>query len=149
MKLNRCPICRCNVDIFALAEDEASSQLLAKLAPLDTLSGAALTGYLTLFSPAKTALTSSKALRLVCEVEALAQGNWPRIALAMASTVDTMRAKQQRGEEVSVFNSHVYLKKVLKQIPEGDTLPVIAPLGGMPQPKSAVGQALATLEAMK
>ncbi len=131
MKLNRCPICRCNIDIFALAKDEATSQLLAKLAKIDTLSGTSLMDYLTLFAPAKTALTANKALRLVTEVEALSGGDWGRLAVAMATTVDIQRAKQQRGETVKPFTTHNYLKKVFEQMPnEEPQRTALAPLGG-------------------
>lgn len=161
MKLNRCPICRCNIDIFALAKDGATSQLLGKLAKLDTLTGCALMDYLSLFTPEKTAMTSDKALRLVTEIEAKADGDWARMALAMATTVDIQRAKQQRGECVKPFNSHGYLDKVFAQTPTSNAQPkAVAPVGGqattLPQaqkaqqrPASATGSALAELEAMK
>ncbi len=157
MRLNRCHICHSNLNVFALAEDEASAKLLGKLSTFDTLTGNALMGYLTLFAPAKTALTSSKSLRIVNEVEALADGDWARAAVAMATTVESIRSQRQQGKETSVFNSHTYLKKVLAQTEAQPLAPVVAPLGGQTpslpaqvgQPQSAVGKALAMMEAMK
>lgn len=152
MRFNRCPICHCCIDIVALAKDEASSQLLAKLSRLDTLAGNALLDYMMLFTPPKSALATDRALRLVEEVEALADGDWTRLAAAMVVTVDNMRTKAKRGESVKQFKSHAYLKTVLDETQSGEQLLPSMNSAEIPPnhaAKSKTRNALEALEALK
>ncbi|PID65959.1 MAG: hypothetical protein CR977_00120 [Gammaproteobacteria bacterium] len=147
MRLNRCPICHSPVDIFALAKDDATSKLLGKLAGLDTLTGNALLDYLGLFTPAKTALATDRALRLIEEIECLAGGDWLRVAAAMVATVDNMRQQTQSGKPVKQFKSHAYLQKVFEQTQPGEALmPTVPASAGK---KSKTRGAIETLEALK
>ncbi len=149
MKLNRCPICHSPVDIFALAKDEATSKLLGKLAGLDTLTGNALLDYLGLFTPAKTALATDRALRLIEEIECLAAGDWLRVAAAMVATVDNMRQQTQSGKPVKQFKSHAYLQKVFEQTQSGEALIPALSVSASAGKKSKTRGAIETLEELK
>ncbi len=121
MKLNRCPICHSHLDILALAKDEVTSELLGKLAKLDTLSGTSLMSYLSLFSPAKSSLSADRALRLINEVETLGSGDWQRLAKAMATTVYNIQNKRRdeyaNNKAIKPMKNHNYLKQVFDDIP--------------------------------
>lgn len=84
MKFNRCPICHSCFDVMALAQDEATQQVLARLAKFDTLTGVALLGYLGLFCPAKSQLSAGRTLTLLNELEQIAGDNWHRLAVALS-----------------------------------------------------------------
>lgn len=113
MKLTRCPVCHEHISLTCLVQDEAGRELLAMLAKLDTLSGAALVTYLALFRSSKRDLANDRALRLARELEELANGDWVRLAVAMSATVERMREKGN----AKPFANHNYLKKVFEEVP--------------------------------
>ncbi len=130
MKLNRCPICHSLFDVMALAQDEATQEVMVRLAKLDTLTGTALLSYLSLFCPAKSQLSADRSLTLMNELEALENGNWQRLGLAMATVSTVMQDKKRGGKPVSQFKNHNYLKKVLAEM---DTQPPVALPSALPQ----------------
>lgn len=156
MKLNRCPVCHSLFDVMTLAQDEATRELLSKLATFDTLTGAALLGYLSLFCPPKSQLTAAKSLSLINEIDALANGDWSAMAVAMDATVQTMWAKKHKNETVGQFKNHNYLMKVFADV-DTTAIASVAPVGGMPsavprsdnKPKSKTRGAIEALEALK
>lgn len=113
MQLARCPTCHARINLDSLCQDEAGRELLAILVGLDTLQGSALVSYLGLFRPATRDLANDRALRLARE--ALALGDMPALAQAMAETVQAMRAKQDEGS-FKPLTSHRYLQRVLESI---------------------------------
>ncbi|MGY0399465.1 MAG: hypothetical protein ACWIPH_05930 [Ostreibacterium sp.] len=116
MKLNRCPICRSDIDLQALVQSEAGKELLGKMATLDTLTGNALLSYMSLFRPMRGSLSHDRALRLVTELEIIANGDWIRLAVAMQATVENMHIKAQQGQVIKPFKNHHYLEKVLEDV---------------------------------
>lgn len=156
MKLNRCPVCHSLFDVMTLAQDEATRELLSKLATFDTLTGTAMLGYLSLFCPPKSQLTAAKSLSLINEIDTLANGNWLAMAAAMEATTQTMWAKKRGGETVGQFKNHNYLMKVFADvdttaianaIPTGATLSVAPRLDN--KHKSKTRGAIEALEALK
>lgn len=107
MQLNRCPVCHTRISLDALAQDEAGRELLGLLAKLDTDTGTALVGYLSLFRSKSRDLANDRAFRLAKETLALTDA-LPALAEAMRITVDQIRAKG--GDALS---NHNYLRKVL------------------------------------
>ncbi len=162
MKLNRCPICHSLFDVMTLAQDEATQEIMVKLAKLDTQAGTALLSYLSLFCPPKSQLSADRSLTLINELETLENGNWQRLGLAMATVSAVMQDKKREGKPVSQFKNHNYLKKVLAEM---DTQPPallpttvggVAPTGLDKQPQglpkhqpSQMEQGISALQAMK
>ncbi|MBS9780904.1 MAG: hypothetical protein KGV56_00240 [Gammaproteobacteria bacterium] len=132
MKLNRCPICHSLFDVMTLAQDEATQELLVRLAKFDTQTGTALLSYLSLFCPPKSQLSADRSLTLINELETLEDGNWQRLGLAMATVSAVMQDKKRGGKPVSQFKNHNYLKKVLAEM---DTQP---PVALPPQPQANI-----------
>lgn len=156
MKINRCPICHSLFDVMTLAQDEATRELLSKLATFDTLTGSALLGYLSLFCPPKSQLTAAKSLSLINEIDALANGDWSAMAVAMDATVQTMWAKKRQGETVGQFKNHNYLMKVFADVDATAVTqhPKALSSGQTQQPKIGTGKsktrgAIEQLEALK
>ncbi len=150
MKLNRCPICHSLFDVMALAQDEATKELLVKLAKFDTLTGVAVMGYLSLFCPAKSQLTASRSLTLINEIEVLSGGDWQRLAVALEAVTQTMWSKKRNGDAVSQFKNHNYLKKVFAEAPSDESL--TGPIAGSPamhRAKSKTRGAIELLETLK
>ncbi|MDI1231357.1 MAG: hypothetical protein PSU93_09430 [Methylobacter sp.] len=109
MQLNRCPVCHTRISLDALAQDEAGRELLGLLMKLDTETGPALVGYLSLFRSASRDLANDRALKLARE--ALGLGHHLAVAQAMRLTVDSLQGKS--GKPLS---NHNYLKKVLEDV---------------------------------
>lgn len=109
MQLSRCPICHARISLDAVVSDEAGRELLGILAKLDTDSGTALVGYLSLFRSPHRDLANDKALHLARE--ALALGGISHVAQAMRQTVESLRDKNG-----SPLKNHTYLKKVLADV---------------------------------
>ena len=62
MKLGRCPICHSHIQLEALIQDDAGSELLGLLAGLGRPLARPLVQYLGLFRPAKSDLSNARAL---------------------------------------------------------------------------------------
>jgi hypothetical protein len=106
MQLNRCPICHSRISLEALAQDDAGRELLGMLAKMDTETGTALVGYLSLFRSACRDLANDRALKLARE--ALGLGHYLAVAQAMRLTVDSLQGKGGKP-----LTNHNYLRKVL------------------------------------
>lgn len=109
MQLNRCPICHSRISLDALAQDEAGRELLGMLAKLDTDTGTALVGYLSLFRSKTRDLANDRALKLAREALSLASGL--TLAQAMRQTVEQIQAKGGKP-----LTNHNYLKRVLEDV---------------------------------
>lgn len=115
----RCPVCHADAALEAWVMDEAARDFVALLAGLEADLGRPLVAYIGLFRPRKTALTWDRALRLAREVLALTP-DAHRLASALSSTVDTLRAKRAAGDARPLSN-HNYLKRVLEGVLEGSS----------------------------
>ncbi len=153
MKLNRCPICHCVFDVMTLAQDEATQQVLARLAKFDTLTGIALLGYLSLFCPAKSQLSAGRTLTLLNELEQIAGDNWPRLAVAMSVTAETKQAQKRDGLTVKQFTNHNYLLKVLDELPNDAVISAVTATNlakpALPQKQTKTSATLSAIEARK
>lgn len=153
MKLNRCPICHSCFDVMALAQDQATQQVLVRLANFDTLTGIALLGYLSLFCPAKSQLSAGRTLTLLNELEQIADGNWPRLVIAMSTTVEAKQAQKRNSQTVKQFTNHNYLLKVLDEIPNdaGSSLVPVNSIAkpAVPQQQTKTTATLTAIEARK
>lgn len=140
MKIGRCPTCHSHISIEAIAQDESAKELLLLLASMDGDLSRPLAAYLGLFRPEKRDLTFDRALKLAREVCGLAEDR-QRLAIALASTVDSIRSKG--GGPVK---NHNYLKRVLEGISSQQKI-VEAPKGARIAGKTE--QAFVDLENMK
>lgn len=113
MKLGRCPICHSHIQLEALIQDDAGSELLGLLSGLGRPLARPLVQYLGLFRPAKSDLTNSRALRL-CE-EVLALGDRDTLAAALTDTVRSLHEKRLQGQ-VKPLKNHNYLRQVIGSI---------------------------------
>ncbi|TNC80692.1 MAG: hypothetical protein C9356_12390 [Oleiphilus sp.] len=112
MQLGRCPCCHHRIDLQAIVQDEASSQLLALLAKQPRDVSVPLIQYLGLFRPAKQDLSNTRALKLAKEVLELSGP----LSAALERTVDNIqkqRAAQSKGQPLA---NHNYLKQVLETL---------------------------------
>jgi len=117
MILGRCPICHSRISLEACVQDEAGRELLAAIAKLDAALAVPLVSYLGLFRAPNRDLDNGRALRLLREVMALGEpgtGYGPRLAHALAETVEAIRAKGGVP-----LKSHGYLKRVLESSSDG------------------------------
>ena len=137
MRLTRCPICHSRISLEALVQDEAGRELLALVARLDTLTGAAL----GLFRSASRDLANERALKLARETLGMTIDT-ARLAIALSETVEALRGKPRQP-----LKNHNYLTKVLESV---QARPVIAHTEqGAVAPRSKAGQACMTLEHLK
>jgi len=156
MQLNRCPVCHARMSIEMMVSDESGRELMGLLVKLDTESGAALVGYLSLFRSDRRDLANDKALRLANE--ALALGPLLAVSAAMRKTAENLRAQCNQR-----LTNHNYLKKVLADTTVNTSIGIIQEgrnggvlvdpprynIHGSPinKAQSKTGQALQALEA--
>lgn len=113
MKLGRCPVCHSHIQLEALIQDDAGSELLGLLAGLGRPLARPLVQYLGLFRPAKSDLSNARALKLAQETLAIADRD--SLIAGLQDTVRTLHEKRQRGENHPLKN-HNYLKQVLTTV---------------------------------
>ncbi|WP_328184658.1 hypothetical protein [Marinobacter sp. OP 3.4] len=113
MKLGRCPICHSHIQLEALIQDDAGSELLGVLSGLGRPLARPLVQYLGLFRPAKSDLSNARALKLAQETLALADRD--SLTAALQDTIRSLHEKRQRGETKPLKN-HNYLKQVLATV---------------------------------
>lgn len=113
MKLGRCPVCHSHIQLEALIQDDAGSELLGVLAGLGRPLARPLVQYLGLFRPAKSDLNNARALKLAQETLAIADRD--SLAVALNDTVRSIHEKRQRGQ-VQPLKNHNYLKQVLATV---------------------------------
>lgn len=140
MQLNRCPVCHARIGLEALVQDEAGRELLGLLCKLDTESGSALVGYLSLFRSSTRDLANAKALKLAKSVLALASIGL--VTAAMQQTLDSLHGKGSRA-----LTNHNYLKKVLEDrvLTEATPIATALPRVNSLPPRSKTAQAVQAL----
>lgn len=148
MKLARCPTCHSNIHLEALIQDDAGKEMAITQTKLDRGPAYALVTYIGLFRAAKSNLANDRAWRLMEEVKAIGGGTIDvRLELAMAETVQAIRAKQGVP-----LRNHAYLKRVYESMPHPGVVRERGAVAGVPAraaPKSATLEALEALEAYK
>ncbi len=113
MKLGRCPVCHSHIQLEALVQDDAGSELLGVLAGLGRPLARPLVQYLGLFRPEKSDLSNARALKLAQETLAIADRD--SLIAGLHDAVRSLHEKRQRGEYQPLKN-HNYLKKVLASV---------------------------------
>jgi len=113
MKLGRCPVCHSHIQLEALIQDDAGSELLGVLAGLGRPLARPLVQYLGLFRPEKSDLSNARALKLAQETLAIADRD--SLIAGLQETVRSIHEKRQRGDHKGMKN-HNYLKQVLASV---------------------------------
>lgn len=113
MKLGRCPICHSHIQLEALIQDDAGSELLGLLSGLGRPLARPLVQYLGLFRPAKQDLNNARALKLAQETLDIADRD--SLTAALSDTVRSIHEKRSRGQ-VQPLKNHNYLKQVLASV---------------------------------
>lgn len=111
MKLCRCPICHSDLTLEALIEDEAGRELLKIITEMDANCGRYAVAYIGLFKPAKSTLSSTRALKILQSLLEL----YPcsnLLAHALSETVEQVRKNRREGGRIEPLVNHNYLKKV-------------------------------------
>ncbi|PJG83787.1 hypothetical protein [Caviibacterium pharyngocola] len=111
MKLCRCPVCHSDIHLDQLLEDDAGREILTILTQLKGNTARALVSYIALFRPEKSALSNSRALKLMQEVlESYAPGLL--LAHALQETVNGVMKNRRESKNIVALTNHNYLKKV-------------------------------------
>lgn len=111
MKLGRCPICRSDLHLDALIEDDAGREVLTMLLKFTHNCARPVVAYLGLFRPAKSNLSNSRTAKLMQEV--LEQFKPSRhLAHALNETVKQIQKKRANSNDVKPLTNHNYLKTV-------------------------------------
>ncbi|MDO6528082.1 hypothetical protein Q4519_20615 [Motilimonas sp. 1_MG-2023] len=118
MKLGRCPICKSQLYLQQLIEDDAGREVMATLAKLDKHFGRQLMEYIALFRPEKSDLSLSRAAKLISEVLALTH-NHDALREAVYQTVSSIKTKRLEGSNAQPLKNHNYLKQVLNTVSDG------------------------------
>ena len=111
MKLCRCPICHSDIHLDQLLEDDAGRELLGLIAQCQAEVARPLVAYIGLFSPEKSQLSNSRAVKLIKEVLAL----FPQsllLAHALSETVRAVQDKRRHNQNRAALTNHNYLKQV-------------------------------------
>ncbi len=125
MKLGRCPVCHSHIQLEALIQDDAGSELLGLLSGLGRPLARPLVQYLGLFRPAKSDLSNARALKLAQETIAL--GDRDTVTAALHDTIKSLHEKRLNGQ-VTPLKNHNYLRQVMATIaPSGASAPTSAP----------------------
>jgi len=144
MKLSRCPNCHSHISLEQVAQDQASSELLALLAEQTPELGRNLVIYLGLFRPLKSDLSNVRALKLVKETLCLSE-HPGQLSQALHETSLSLKQKRLEGQSKPLAN-HNYLKRVLENTPVSMQAPSITSTATA---QSKSGQALLTLQKFK
>ncbi|MEW6559609.1 MAG: hypothetical protein AB1412_05360 [Pseudomonadota bacterium] len=138
----RCPVCHAESALEAWAQDDAAREMMALLANLPAELGRPLAAYLGLWRSPSRALAWDRAHRLAQETMALS-ADGPRLAAALAQTVEQLRAKREAGDTRPLGN-HNYLRRVIEGTPGGaDVLPSQTPAVAHRAPRSKTLDAIA------
>lgn len=122
MKLGRCPVCHSHIQLEALIQDDAGSELLGLLSGLGRPLARPLVTYLGLFRPAKSNLSNARALRLAQEV--LALGDRDTLTAALNSTNQSLHEKRLNGQ-VKPLKNHNYLRQVMGSVAPEKSVPEV------------------------
>lgn len=115
MKIARCPVCHSDIHLDQLLEDDASRELLRIITDTKYEVSRPLVSYVALFRPAKSALSNSRALKLMNEVLAMYQPSL-LLAHALSETVSAVQRKRREQVNCAPLASHEYLKQVYKSV---------------------------------
>ncbi|ENP8182089.1 hypothetical protein ACEH47_002581 [Vibrio cholerae] len=126
MKLCRCPICHSNITLDALIADDAGRELLSLVAQLPDFVARPMMGYISLFRPAKSDLSNSRALRLIGEVLELYKADHLLASALIECTTKLREKRQQHGDSKPLAN-HNYLKSVYKTLAVRNNVAVSEP----------------------
>jgi hypothetical protein len=96
MKLTRCPICHADIALDALIQDDAGRGIMQIFLGMDKALGGAVVEYISLFRPAKTALSNVRMLALLEETLAL-EKNRDILIVSLRGAVAAAREKQAQG----------------------------------------------------
>ena len=111
MKLCRCPVCRSDLHLDAIVEDEAGREVLSMLLKFTHNCARPVVAYLGLFRPAKSNLSNSRTAKLMREV--LEQFKPSRhLAHALNETVKQIKNKRASNSDIKPLANHNYLKTV-------------------------------------
>ncbi|MGR6980832.1 hypothetical protein ACUHGC_05340 [Testudinibacter sp. P27/CKL/0425] len=113
MKLARCPVCHSDIHLDQLLEDEAGRDLLRIITETKYEVARPLVSYIALFRPAKSALSNSRAVKLMNEVLAMYQPSH-LLAHALSETVAAVQKKCRDHSNCTPLANHEYLKQVYK-----------------------------------
>ncbi|STO55342.1 Uncharacterised protein [Canicola haemoglobinophilus] len=111
MKLCRCPVCHSDIHLDQLLEDDAGREILTILTQLKGNNARAIVSYIALFRPEKSALSNSRALKLMQEVLALYKPS-PLLAHALSETANSVMKKRRDKQNTAPLSNHNYLKQV-------------------------------------
>lgn len=112
MKLCRCPVCHSDINLDQLCEDDAGREILSLICDLKYGVARPLVAYIGLFRPAKSALSNSRALKLMREV----LDQFPPSSLlahCLAETVNSVQKNRREIGKIAPLSNHSYLKKVM------------------------------------
>ncbi len=118
MKLCRCPICRSEISLDQLIEDDAGREMLGLISELKSGVARPLVNYIALFRPLKTSLSNSRALKLMREVLAM-YAQTPLLTHALSETVNAVRKNRRENTNPAPLANHNYLRQVYDaQVPK-------------------------------
>ena len=113
MKLCRCPVCHSDIHLDQLLEDEAGREILGLLTELKYGVARPLVSYIALFRPDKSALSNSRAVKLMREVLDLFPPS-QLLAHCLSETVNSVQKKRRESRNLAPLNNHRYLMQVME-----------------------------------
>lgn len=113
MKLCRCPVCHTDIHFDQLIEDDAGRELLGLITELKYGVARPLVSYIALFRPEKSALSNSRAVKLMREVLAIFPPS-QLLAHALSETVNAVQKKRRDSKKLAPLSNHSYLKQVIE-----------------------------------
>lgn len=113
MKLCRCPVCHSDIHLDQLLEDDAGRELLGLITELKYGVARPLVSYIALFRPDKSALSNSRAIKLMREVLAMFPAS-QLLAHSLSETVNAVQKKRKESRNLVPLNNHRYLMQVME-----------------------------------
>ena len=113
MKLCRCPVCHSDIHLDQLLEDEAGREILWLLTELKYGVARPLVSYIALFRQDKSALSNSRAVKLMREVLDLFPPS-QLLAHCLSETVNSVQKKRRESRNLAPLNNHRYLMQVME-----------------------------------
>ncbi|MCK8914275.1 hypothetical protein MY736_05975 [Haemophilus influenzae] len=112
MKLCRCSVCHSDIHLDQL-EDDAGRELLGLITELKYGVARPLVSYIALFRPDKSALSNSRAIKLMREVLAMFPAS-QLLAHSLSETVNAVQKKRKESRNLAPLNNHRYLMQVME-----------------------------------
>ena len=112
MKLCRCPVCHSDINLDQLLEDDAGRELLRIITELKYGVARPLVSYIALFRPEKSALSNTRAVKLMRDV----LDQFPPsqlLAHSLSETVSAVQKKRRESRNLAPLNNHRYLMQVM------------------------------------